>query len=95
MRLSIKEITIIKDAVYNMDPNAVVYLYGSRINDLSKGGDIDLLILTDKLSCLKDKSKIRWAIFEKLGEQKIDMILSSKKFENNFVKNIFEHAIKL
>ncbi|MCP4177769.1 MAG: nucleotidyltransferase domain-containing protein [bacterium] len=95
MRLSKKQINAIKDSVYELDLNAGIYLYGSRVDNTKAGGDIDLLIISNQLSELKDKSKIRWKIYEKLGEQKIDILLSPKKIVNNFIKTVLEKAEKL
>jgi len=47
MRLSKTEQQIIKDAVLSIDPQARIYLFGSRADDTKRGGDIDLLIATD------------------------------------------------
>lgn len=95
MRLSQIQINAIRDSVYDLDPDAVIHLYGSRVDDSKKGGDIDLLIISDRLFGLKDKSKVRWKIYEKLGEQKIDILLSHKKIISNFIKTILKGAVKL
>jgi uncharacterized protein len=95
MRLTEREKLVIKESVFDLDKGADIYLYGSRVDDDKLGGDIDLLIISNKLLSLKDKSKIRWAIYEKLGEQKIDILFSPEKIESNFAKNILENAVKL
>ena len=46
MRLKDFEIRAIKEAVRSMDSKAKVYLFGSRVDDTKKGGDIDLLIIS-------------------------------------------------
>ena len=74
MRLSKFEIEAIKDGVYTFDPQARVYLFGSRVDDRQKGGDIDLLIISEKLKPI-DKIKIKAAIFKRLEEQKIDILV--------------------
>ena len=45
MRLSPKEIKIIQQEVNKIFDNAKVYLFGSRLDDTKKGGDIDLYIV--------------------------------------------------
>jgi uncharacterized protein len=48
MRLSEYERTSIREAVKNFIPDAKILLYGSRTDDSKRGGDIDILILTDR-----------------------------------------------
>ena len=76
MRLKDYEIQAIKDAVYQYDGDAVIYLFGSRVNDALKGGDIDLLVISSRLT-YDDKLRIRQTIEEKIGERKIDIIITS------------------
>lgn len=85
MRLSAHEINSIKETVKSLDENAVVYLFGSRVDDTKKGGDIDLLIISDKMG-FAEKSKILWTLYEKIGEQKIDILLSKTGKESTFIE---------
>ena len=60
MRLQSKEIqTIIQIAKDIYGETVQVYLFGSRLNDEKRGGDIDLLVRSTG---------------EKMGDQKIDVI---------------------
>jgi predicted nucleotidyltransferase len=45
VRLKEEEKRVILQAIQAIDKNAQVYLFGSRVNDRLKGGDIDLLVL--------------------------------------------------
>lgn len=83
MRLNSSEIEAIKTTVARRDPAARVYLFGSRVDDTKRGGDIDLLIMSDVLSS-DDRGNIRWDLCGKLGEQKID-ILIAKDITDPFV----------
>ncbi|MGD8780009.1 MAG: nucleotidyltransferase domain-containing protein [Ignavibacteria bacterium] len=93
MRLNDKEILIIKESVKEFDNNARVYLFGSRVDDNKKGGDIDLIIQSDKINKMQ-LSKIRWKIFEEIGVQKIDFILT-KEIDTPFKKIAFKKALRL
>lgn len=74
MRLSQQEIKAIKNSVHAFDENAKVYLYGSRTKDYLRGGDIDLLILSDKIH-LMEKIRLKLKLYDALGEQKIDILV--------------------
>ena len=80
MRLKEEEISAIKQVIHQFDPDAPIYLFGSRVDDARRGGDIDLLVLSEKIS-LEDKIKLKVMLYEQLGEQKIDIVLPSKSNE--------------
>ncbi len=86
MRLSQKEISSIKTNILNFDRDAKIYLFGSRTNDKAKGGDIDVLIISDKIG-FNEKLKITTGIFKEIEEQKLDLIVK-KDFNDVFVKMI-------
>ena len=76
MRLAKWEIEEIKKAAKLVfGENVRVFLFGSRVYDNKKGGDIDLYVITDNPSYEK-KGKFWIELQERLGEQKIDIILS-------------------
>lgn len=74
MRLSTRDIGIIKDTVSQILPDAQVYLFGSRVDDTKKGGDIDLLVVTKEEASLMEQGRIDWILQEKLGAQHIDIL---------------------
>jgi uncharacterized protein len=75
MRLKDFEVVAIKDTVYEFDPEAKIYLFGSRADDMKRGGDIDLFILSKKITD-RERRKIKIKLYDKIGEQKIDMIVA-------------------
>lgn len=93
MRLSNFEISAIKDSVRLFDGTAKVYLFGSRVDDKLKGGDIDILVLSEKIK-QADSYLIKAKIFEKLDEQKIDLIIKDK-FDDPFSKYVFKSSVEL
>jgi predicted nucleotidyltransferase len=76
MRLSENERQSIKKTFLELDPEVKVYLFGSRAHDEKKGGDIDLLVLSQKIT-EQDRRKIKLKLYDALGEQKIDLIIAS------------------
>lgn len=93
MRLKSAEIAAIKNTVQKFDPQARVYLYGSRVDDDKKGGDIDLLVFSGKIALL-DKLKIKVDLHTQLGEQKIDLLVTEDA-SKPFVKMVLKEAILL
>lgn len=77
MRLKPNEIRAIKDAVQkNFSAESDVYLFGSRTDDTQRGGDIDLLVETDKTGEHLQEAKLRTMVSIQLalGDQKIDIV---------------------
>ena len=61
-------------AVHEQDPEAKVILFGSRTKDDQRGGDIDLLVISDQLDFRK-QWKIRRDILDEIGWQKLDLLV--------------------
>jgi len=93
VRLKSKEKQVILQAIHFIDPNAKVYLFGSRVDDSGKGGDIDLLVFSRKISH-GDKLAVKKNIFSVLDEQKIDLIVTKDGGEP-FVRMVLEQGVQL
>ncbi len=93
MRLSEKERKVIKTNAIRLDPMARIFLFGSRVNDNSVGGDIDLLIESQHFDLAKT-AELRWNLMEQLGEQKFDIVIA-KQSNKAFVEMIRTDAIEL
>ena len=74
MRLSADEVSAIGGEIRQMDADAEVYLYGSRTDDGARGGDIDLLIVSDKLG-FRDVLRLRTRILDRIGWQQLDVVV--------------------
>jgi predicted nucleotidyltransferase len=55
MRLTTNQITAIREEAGRLDPHAEVFLFGSRVDDSARGGDVDLLVVWPCLD-LMDRS---------------------------------------
>ena len=80
MRLSESERLSITSVIkLHFEPEARLFLFGSRVDDTKHGGDIDLYLET----CLKGEKLIRAKlcaisdIQRRIGDQKIDLVTSS------------------
>jgi predicted nucleotidyltransferase len=74
MRLSASEITAIREEIGSIDSKAEVYLYGSRVDDSARGGDIDLLVISDTLG-FREVLRLRQRILDRIGWQQLDLLV--------------------
>ena len=87
MRITAIEQEVIKRAAQEcFDASAVVRLFGSRVDDSKKGGDIDLFVQTsivdaaeisivDAAEISKAHTRFLAKLYAELGEQKIDVVI--------------------
>jgi predicted nucleotidyltransferase len=98
MRIDKNQIKIIKQsAEAYFGEHAMVYLFGSRVQDNLKGGDIDLLVSTDE-DKMTFKNKVLFLVDLKkhLGDQKIDVVFDKENKSNQyFLKSIKQKNIPL
>jgi len=93
VRLSEKEIEVLKFAFDKLGKSYRLYLFGSRVDDNKKGGDIDLLVVSKELG-KRDLRRVRMEFFKHFGEQKIDIVLNNGK-SDPFIELIKKEAIEL
>lgn len=82
MRLNAKECdTIARAAREAFAPGTAVFLFGSRVDDGRRGGDIDLLIETPQTLSPADQVERRTRfvarIWRELDEQRIDIVITA------------------
>lgn len=94
MRLGISEQHHIRQAVLELDPHAEIRLFGSRTRDDAKGGDIDLLIISTVLDRRKLRV-LRLRLQDRLGERKIDIVVSSPELMDPFARLAYEQGVSL
>jgi predicted nucleotidyltransferase len=95
MRVPREQLMFLKEQILARTPNARIYLFGSRTDDDRKGGDIDILILSEKKLSFSDKTGIKYAFYEKFGEQKLDLVNFRFDEESNFKELALMEAIEL
>ena len=73
-----------------------LYLFGSRLNDRAKGGDIDLLLLLsdERYRSASFKRKLLNEIHKVIGDQRIDLIIADINPETHspFVSSVLPEA---
>ena len=68
---------MIKKAFLEVFKSGNIYLFGSRVDDTKKGGDIDLyLVVKDHNDLFRKKIKFLSQVKKELGEQKIDVVFN-------------------
>lgn len=77
MRLGANEVNAIREEIQQVDPMAEIYLYGSRADDSAKGGDIDLLVVSDRLG-FRDLLRLRRRILDRIGWQQLDLLVARR-----------------
>jgi len=95
MRLPPSTVARIKKTVQSLETDSELLLFGSRTNDAAKGGDIDLLLLTEEKLPLPLISRMRRMILNDIGEQKIDIVNFAKSSNHPFKEIALETAIRL
>ncbi len=91
MRLSSFEIDAIKKSAKEVFGKCRIYLFGSRVDDGLKGGDIDLYIQLSQKPPFLSKEKFLSILKRKIGEQKIDVVISYPQKEKTLID---EEALK-
>ena len=77
MRLSKYYIDSIKTVFISVFGTGKIYLFGSRVDDMKRGGDIDLYIEVHNQENLFDKKiKFLSKLKQKIEDQKIDVVFN-------------------
>jgi len=78
MRLTPTQTRIIKDTVTRViGPDSRIWLFGSRVDDSMRGGDIDLFVETDEIipNRIKSLCHLEGSLIMALGDRKLDILL--------------------
>ncbi len=78
MRLTgTQQTEILRTAAEVIGPDATVTLFGSRVDDAARGGDIDLMITTGMDANTARSRKIRFLVRlkQRIGDRRVDVVL--------------------
>jgi len=76
LRLSQKELETIKSTARSIFVEVGIYLFGSRVDDSKKGGDIDLYIVSSLHKDIFQKKRRLKVMLEDLLFKPVDIVLS-------------------
>jgi len=99
MRLSEEEVAIIRQSAESVfGDQAQVWLFGSRVDDSRRGGDIDLLIrpapgVSENL--LREKIRFLGMLERALGERRIDVIIEHRANPRQIERIALETGVRL
>ena len=92
LRLSEKEIKVIKETAQEVfGENVRVFIFGSRTQANRKGGDIDILIETDRKVSVDEKLTFLARLELRGIERKVDLLVVSPETK---LKTIHQEALK-
>lgn len=83
MRLQAKEVDAIAQAAREaFTPGTAVFLFGSRVDNSKRGGDIDLLVEVPKVmppaELVRRRTRFVSRIYRLLDEQRIDVVIATQ-----------------
>jgi uncharacterized protein len=84
MRLKREQAEFLKQSIQRYLQEPVVYLFGSRVYDHKKGGDIDILVIGEKQLTGEQKREIKIKFYKAFGLQKIDIVSFDKDDPSTF-----------
>lgn len=87
MRIQPEERATIVSTITSFDKESEIYLFGARLEDTKRGGDIDVLVKSDVI-CRSMLGRIEDELFRKIDEQKIDFVLTRKNALNAFSRMV-------
>ena len=95
MRLTRREHTAIGNRCRELAPGGEAFLFGSRTNPAARGGDIDILLLTESKLPMAEIRRLRRAILDDIGEQKLDIVNFPRTSDAPFKAIAMHTAVKL
>jgi predicted nucleotidyltransferase len=74
MRLSTTELNALRSIIGALDPDGRVYLYGSRVDDTRRGGDIDVYLQASRPIDLKTRLLTQYRL-EVACDTRVDLLV--------------------
>ncbi|HOT77411.1 MAG TPA: nucleotidyltransferase domain-containing protein [Candidatus Wallbacteria bacterium] len=95
MRISKAIAEFLKAEIRGRMGPAAIYLFGSRADDSKRGGDIDILVISEREADFSIRSKIKINFYKKFGERKLDLVFYRRNDESAFKRLALMEAVEL
>ena len=95
MRVSVEQREFLARVLREICPSGEAFLFGSRVDDGKRGGDIDVLLLSPRKLPLRQLIKAKLRFFRQFGEQKLDLVNLRFDDSSPFKRLILAQAVKL
>lgn len=76
MRLSSRELQALRSIIGELDPAGCLYLYGSRVDDSRRGGDIDVYLQASRPIDLKTQLGVQYRL-ELACDTRVDLLIQN------------------
>ncbi len=95
MRLTPSQIdTIRKATLHNFGEGALVWLFGSRLDDTQRGGDVDLYVETTRRNTLMSELRCKIALEDSL-DLSVDLIVGEPGQDKPLYNLAKTHGVRL
>jgi uncharacterized protein len=95
LRITTEQSGFLKQAINVILPDAAVFLFGSRVHDHLRGGDIDVLVIAGKKLTRQQTRELKIAFYKRFGEQKIDIVCFHEADDSAFKNLALDEAVRL
>lgn len=95
MRHSRNELEAIREKLQKLFPDGHGFLFGSRSDNNRRWGDIDILVLTSQPVPDQLRRIVLLELEDRLGEQRIDLLVTPHQPEQPFVRQILPNCVPL
>ena len=96
MRVEKEQLNIIINTLKSQINDAVIYLFGSRVDDSKRGGDIDIFLVTNQNIVLKDKIRLLAELETSGIKRKVDLIIKTPHQSQDLLfKEVLEKGIRI
>ncbi len=94
MRLNAQELDAIRSTLGALDPEGRIYLFGSRVDDSRRGGDIDLFLEATKPIDLKTALQVQYRLISACDVH-VDLLIKDPDEPDSAIHQIARSGLRL